>query len=82
MKDFGIDWTPFAKYEPNYIRCSCGGEFRSHVKGIMHEDSFIVVTRTPCPDCGSNSNVRQATSPRESYGINREDIRDVGNRSE
>ena len=65
-----IDWTPHDKYSECTIECRCGTYYRSHSKGVALHESFVLVTRKPCPSCGESiGNARAARSDPEEYSI-------------
>lgn len=64
-----IDWEPLHQYGKQEIECRCGKVFRSYAKGVSHDGSFRLFTETPCPSCGSDNDVRRASSGPESWTI-------------
>lgn len=64
-----IGWKHFDKFPENTIFCRCGAVFRSHSKAVMAEGGMNLVSRKPCPSCGSSSNVWKAASDPETHSI-------------
>ena len=65
IKIASIDWSEFDKYSMNTIDCFCEAIYKSHCKGINIDRDYIVITREPCPSCGSQYNVKRAQSEPE-----------------
>lgn len=70
-----IDWSSFDGYSELTCYCRCvdgiGFVFRSHVKLVIVADSLKQITRKPCPNCESHSNLRKSESDPESWSIKR-----------
>jgi hypothetical protein len=64
-----IDWSPFDSFSENTIECTCGATYRSHSKAVMSGTRFIIVSRKPCPGCGSSENIRRSSSDPEKMTI-------------
>ncbi len=65
-----FDWSPFDKYSHNTCYCRCGTVFRAHSRFFK---DYGLVTRTPCPGCGKNSDVRRASSDPETFTIGKKE---------
>ena len=57
-----IDWRQFSYHPISTNRCKCGGEWRSHVKGVYINGNAILVAQKPCPDCGSHIRIFDSRS--------------------
>lgn len=66
------DWSKVEKYEPNEITCQCGAFFHSH--SMFDLARRTVLTKTPCPQCGKDDNVRRASSPPERFTLGPDDV--------
>lgn len=67
-----IDWSELDKYAEDYCECKCGATFRSHTKFVWIDaigGIGKIVSRKPCPSCGSRVNLRRTTSPPERFII-------------
>lgn len=53
-----IDWTPFT-WEPDEIYCRCDTIFRSHGKVHLVEGHLQLVSKDPCPNCGSHTSAHR-----------------------
>lgn len=61
-----VDWSKFDQYPEDTITCQCGAVYRSHAKGKIEVDAFVLYTRKPCPGCGKTSDhVRRVSSDPE-----------------
>lgn len=69
-----IDWTPFDKYPLSENACWCGAMFHAHMKVVLVGDKLTPFTRTPCPGCGKNDNIRRSTSAPERMSIEASDV--------
>lgn len=65
MKTNDIDWSAFT-WPEDTCECRCGSSFRSHVKFVR---DIGMISRRPCPSCGSCNNLRAARSEPETYTI-------------
>jgi hypothetical protein len=55
-----IDWDGFDEFAPNENVCRCGEVYVSHSKFYLAKK--CIVTRRPCPKCGSDHDVRSSSS--------------------
>lgn len=62
-----IDWGPHLQWPPMDITCACGQHFKSHGKYLTA--AMGVVTKDPCPGCGSHCRVRAARSAPERWTL-------------
>jgi hypothetical protein len=63
-----IDWSQQDKFSEMTNECRCGATFRSHSKLVRIDDgAWRLITRKPCPVCGSVDNVRSSRSDVEVY---------------
>lgn len=69
----GIDWSKRGPVTSSCY-CRCGCVFRSHAKNVKVGDRWWCVTQKPCPQCGSNEDVRRVSYDPESYTITKDDI--------
>jgi hypothetical protein len=63
-----IDWLIFDKYPESTCRCACEKMYRSHSKFIFEDGKPRVISRKPCPDCGSD-NPLAVYGDREEYNL-------------
>lgn len=61
-----IDWSVFDKDLPDQVECRCGAVFPSHTK-FVGMPLNKVISRVPCPACGTRSNFRVVRSPRHRW---------------
>ena len=54
-----IDWSPHDKYSEAEIECACSSRFRSH---NTFRVGLGIVTRKPCPACGSTTGMLASRS--------------------
>jgi hypothetical protein len=54
MPSLNIDWSVFNKAPESTCTCRCGTSYRSHVKVIKIDGSFVTISRKSCPNCGKN----------------------------
>ena len=54
----GVDWSCYSAVPELTVHCRCGGAFRSHTRLLEQDIGFLEVSRKPCPDCGSHSNLQ------------------------
>lgn len=64
-----IDWTPFFGSSKNEIECKCGSVFKSHSKGVFHNNLYSHVVETPCPGCGAIAGFIRISSDYENWKI-------------
>lgn len=65
-----INWSEFDKYPEDTVECTCGKVYRSHVKGVATNGSFMMATRVACPGCGRQvGHVRAARSDPEMWTL-------------
>ena len=62
-----IDWSVIEKYPENTCTCRCGKDFRSHAKFDMSLPGLV--SRKPCPGCGSYRNLFRASSDPETMTL-------------
>ena len=62
-----FDWSKIEQYPKQTIECRCGAVFRAHARYSLIEGS--VVTKEPCPGCGSFNTVRAARSDPEVWSV-------------
>lgn len=64
-----IDWSEIEKYPEQIIDCRCGATFPSHAKfvGVISR----MVSRKPCPSCGTRTNFRKVSSGWEPFELRR-----------
>jgi len=60
-----IDWAPFDGHPLDICTCRCGKVYLSHSKGVYNGERFVVITRTPCPDCNNVDKCWKVSSPPE-----------------
>lgn len=63
------DWSKFDAHPMNELECRCGAIWHAHSKGVIAAARFVIVARTPCPACGSRTNLRRSSSPPETWTI-------------
>jgi hypothetical protein len=54
----GVDWSCYSDVPELIVHCRCGGAFRSHTRLLEQDIGFLEVSRKPCPDCGSHSDLQ------------------------
>lgn len=65
-----IDWSILDKYPADTCECHCGEVYRSHAKAVLTDDgTFALVSRRPCPGCGSDRSLRKVSSEPETMTI-------------
>ena len=58
-----VDWSVISDGIPDGVECKCGTIFLSYTKfvGILSR----VISKDPCPKCGTRSSFWRVTSPKE-----------------
>lgn len=74
--DKDVDWSVFDQFSEMTCYCNCGPfpgfTYRSHTKLVTTaEKKFLHVSRNPCPNCGSNCNLRGSSSDPEQVVVSR-----------
>ena len=67
-----IDWSALDRYTEDTCECHCGATYRSHAKYSMADNG--IVSRRPCPNCGSDRNLRKVSHGSEVFTIGADDI--------
>lgn len=67
-----IDWTKFNKYPESTCYCRCEAVYRSHAKFDMTKPGLV--TRKPCPACGSTENCRRVSDDPERVTIGSHEV--------
>lgn len=62
-----MDWSAFGTEITQTCYCNCGAEYRSHAKTNMEVRRTI--SKSPCPSCGSHSNLWRASSDPETFTL-------------
>lgn len=69
-----IDWSPFDALPEMTCHCRCGAIYRSHAKGVRADGEIAMISRQPCPQCGSNQNLWKIASEPEIWRIATDDV--------
>lgn len=66
-----VDWTKCKKEVTTTCMCMCNTEFRSH--GRVDYETLKLVSKNPCPNCGSSTNLRRISEDPEKWTIETSD---------
>lgn len=67
-----VDWSKFDAFPESACECRCGSFYRSHAKVTDRGLGMVLVSRKPCPGCGSQEgHLRAVRSDPEVYEIRR-----------
>jgi len=64
-----VDWSQFDQAPESTCYCRCEATYRSHTKLIRDQDQLKHITRSPCPGCGRNDNLRRISGDPEHMEI-------------
>lgn len=67
--EFAVDWSKFDGPPSQTCYCRCGGVYRSHAKTTRLGESLTIVSKDPCPDCGSHTDLRKVEGDPERWAV-------------
>jgi hypothetical protein len=75
-----VDWSVFDKWSRSEIECRCGAYYPSHNKTVFYDGRMTILTRNPCPACGSSiDHVRAARQiDADVFSVDKGDVGAVG----
>jgi hypothetical protein len=70
--EWGIDWSKHDTFPESTNTCRCGAVFRAHTKAVFDPapgGKARIVSRKPCPECGTYANLSGSSSDPETMTI-------------
>ncbi len=61
-----VDWRSLQAESPDEVECKCGVVFTSLTKFVGPPLNKLI-SQTTCPACGTRSNFRRVSSPRQRF---------------
>ena len=71
-----IDWSNFDAYSESTCYCRCMAIFRSHARFVANPEPGLV-SRKPCPKCGSTDHLFRVSSDQETEVLSPGDVEKI-----